>query len=49
MAIAGWLRREQTSVAVFMRFRKASWFALNGAQNTADPKRSAHSDQKLNV
>ncbi len=49
MGITSWLRREQTSVAVFLRFRRASWFALSAVQSIADPSESVPLDPKLNV
>ena len=49
MGIADWLRHEQTFVAAFLRLKKASWFALNAATSTPDPKESVPSEQKLNA
>lgn len=47
--IASWLSGGQTFVAVFSRFRRASWFALNAVQSIADPRRSAPSEPRLNA
>jgi len=49
MGIASWLSGEQTFVVVFLRFRRALWFALSVVQSIADLNGSVPSDPKLNV
>jgi hypothetical protein len=46
---ASWLSSELTFVAVFLKFRKASWFASNVARNIADRSGSVPSEPKLNA
>jgi hypothetical protein len=47
--ITSWLSGEQTSVAVFSKFRRELWFALSAVQSIADPRRSVPSEPKLNA
>jgi hypothetical protein len=49
LGIASWLSVGLTFVAVFLRFSRASWFALSAAQNIVDPSGSVPSDPKPNA
>jgi len=46
MGFAVWLSVGLTCVAVFLRFRRASWFVLSAVNGTADPSGSVPSDPK---
>jgi hypothetical protein len=46
VGIENWLSNEQTFVVVFLRFKRALWFALSVAQSIVDPSGSDPSDPK---
>ena len=49
MGFAVWLSGGLTFVAVFSRFRRASWFVLSAARSIADPSGSVPSEPRLSA
>jgi len=49
LGFAVWLSDGQTFVAVFSRFRRASWSALSAVRSIADPNGSVPSDPRLSA
>jgi hypothetical protein len=49
LGIAVWLSVGQTCVAVFLRFRMASWFVLSAVRSIADLNGSVPSEPRLSA